>query len=132
MVLEAVSGIRSALKARAGNELRRSRFTPHCSLFTALAFVAIATNASAGAIEKLKAFAGQTQSARASFTQTVRDKTGTTVQSASGKLAFSRPGKFRWDYEKPYQQVIVGDGEKLWIYDKDLDQVTVKIGRAHV
>ena len=80
----------------------------------------------AGSIEKLKAFAAQTQSARASFTQTVHDKDGGTVQTASGKLVFARPGKFRWEYEKPYQQTIVGDGEKLWIYDKDLNQVTVK------
>jgi chaperone LolA len=85
-----------------------------------------ATAAYAGAIEKLKAFAAQTQSARTTFTQTVRDKNGSTVQSASGKLTFSRPGKFRWEYEKPYQQTIVGDGEKLWVYDKDLNQVTVK------
>ncbi len=48
------------------------------------------------------------------------------MQSASGKLVFSRPGKFRWEYEKPYEQIIVGDGEKLWVYDKDLNQVTVK------
>jgi len=82
--------------------------------------------ATAGSIEKLKAFAAQTQSARASFSQMVRDKGGATVQSATGKLLFSRPGKFRWEYEKPYQQTIVGDGEKLWVYDKDLNQVTVK------
>ena len=85
-----------------------------------------ATAACAGAIEKLKAFAAQTQAARTTFTQTVRDKNGSTVQSASGKLTFSRPGKFRWEYEKPYQQTIVGDGDKLWVYDKDLNQVTVK------
>ena len=80
----------------------------------------------AGSIEKLKAFAAQTQSARANFSQTVRDKDGRTIQSASGKLMFARPGKFRWEYESPSQQIIVGDGEKLWFYDKDLNQVTVK------
>jgi outer membrane lipoprotein carrier protein len=46
-------------------------------------------------------------------------------------MQFSRPGKFRWDYQKPYEQVIVGDGSKLWIHDKDLNQVTVrKLDRA--
>ena len=80
----------------------------------------------AGSIEKLKAFAAQTQSARANFSQTVRDRDGATIQTASGKLVFARPGKFRWEYEKPYQQTIVGDGQKLWVYDKDLNQVTVK------
>jgi chaperone LolA len=82
--------------------------------------------AHAGSIEKLKEFVRATQSASASFTQTVLDKNGKTTQSASGKLAFSRPGKFRWEYEKPYQQLIVGDGVKLWVYDADLNQVTVK------
>lgn len=80
----------------------------------------------AGSIEKLKAFAEQTQSARATFTQIVRDKNGATVQTASGRIVFQRPGKFRWEYEKPYQQTLVGDGQKLWVYDKDLNQVTVK------
>ncbi len=95
--------------------------------FTAIAVLIFAPVAHAnGSIEKLKAFAAQTQSARASFTQTVRDKDGATIQTASGKLVFARPGKFRWEYEKPYQQIIVGDGQKLWVYDKDLNQVTVK------
>ena len=80
----------------------------------------------AGSIEKLQAFVAQTQSARASFTQQVVDKNGKTQQSASGKLVFSRPGKFRWEYQKPYEQLIVGDGNKLWVYDKELAQVTVK------
>jgi chaperone LolA len=80
----------------------------------------------AGSIEKLQAFVAQTQSARASFTQQVVDKNGKTQQSASGKLVFARPGKFRWEYQKPYEQLIVGDGNKLWVYDKELAQVTVK------
>ena len=41
-------------------------------------------------------------------------------------MQFARPGKFRWEYDKPYEQIIVGDGAKLWIYDKDLNQVTVR------
>ena len=80
----------------------------------------------AGSIEKLKAFVAQTQSARAMFTQQVMDKDGKTIQSGSGRVAFQRPGKFRWEYLKPYEQLIVGDGEKLWVFDKDLSQVTVK------
>jgi outer membrane lipoprotein carrier protein len=80
----------------------------------------------AGSIEKLQGFVRETQSARSNFTQTVLDKTGKSTQSASGRLVFSRPGKFRWEYEKPYKQLIVGDGQKLWVYDDDLKQVTVK------
>ncbi|MBS1146783.1 MAG: outer rane lipoprotein carrier protein LolA, partial [Proteobacteria bacterium] len=51
---------------------------------------------------------------------------GRVTQQASGKMMFARPGKFRWDYVAPYEQVIVSDGVKLWLYDADLDQVTVK------
>ena len=78
----------------------------------------------AGPIEKLRAFIEQTRSARAIFTQTVADSRGEITQQASGTVQFQRPGKFRWTYSKPYEQLIVGDGEKLWIYDKDLNQVT--------
>lgn len=80
--------------------------------------------AHAGPIEKLRAFVEQTRSARAMFTQTVADSSGQISQQASGTLQFLRPGKFRWTYIKPYEQLIVADGEKLWIYDKDLNQVT--------
>jgi chaperone LolA len=82
--------------------------------------------AHAGGVERLKAFIVGAQTAEADFSQTVSDKSGRITQQASGKMAFARPGKFRWDYSKPYQQVIVGDGVKLWLYDVDLEQVTVK------
>ena len=48
-------------------------------------------------------------------------------QVSSGTFAFARPGKFRWSYDKPYEQLLVGDGDKLWIYDPDLNQV---VGRG--
>jgi chaperone LolA len=95
-----------------------------------IAFLALAAMASqsatAGSIEKLQAFVAQTKSARATFTQKVLDDKGKAIQSASGVLAFSRPGKFRWEYQKPYEQLIVGDGDRLWVYDAELNQVTVK------
>lgn len=78
----------------------------------------------AGSIEKLRTFIQQTRSARATFTQVVADSGGQVAPKASGTVQFERPGKFRWTYEKPYEQLIVGDGSKLWIYDKDLNQVT--------
>jgi len=86
--------------------------------------MAVSISAGAGSIEKLKAFISETQSAKARFTQSVRDADGKKTQNASGSLQFSRPGKFRWTYEKPYEQLIVGDGEKLWVFDKELNQVT--------
>ena len=84
------------------------------------------TDARADAINSLKQFITGARSAEAEFTQTVRDENGKIIQSASGTMQFSRPGKFRWVYRKPYEQLIVGDGEKFWLYDIDLNQVTVK------
>ena len=78
------------------------------------------------AIAKLKNFIANTHSAQASFTQELLDKNGKRIQAASGMMQFTRPGKFRWTYDKPYEQAIVGDGVKFWLYDVDLNQVTVK------
>lgn len=87
--------------------------------------------APAAATDALKVFLTQTQTVKARFAQMVLDKNGKQLQQAQGVMQFSRPGKFRWDYQKPYEQVIVGDGSKLWIFDKDLNQVTVrKLDRA--
>ncbi len=90
-----------------------------------------AFSAQADAQTRLEAFIQGTKGLKAQFTQTVMDKTGRKTQESTGNLFFSRPGKFRWVYQKPYSQLIVGDGKKLWIYDEDLDQVTVrKLDRA--
>lgn len=87
--------------------------------------------ANASSLDTLKAFLDQTTSAKARFAQMVLDKNMKQLQQATGTMQFSRPGKFRWEYNKPYEQTIVGDGTKLWIYDKDLNQVTVrKLDRA--
>lgn len=80
----------------------------------------------AGGIDRLKAFIAGARAVEADFTQHVADKSGRVTQKANGTMAFARPGKFRWDYTAPYEQVIVGDGAKLWLYDADLEQVTVK------
>ncbi len=82
--------------------------------------------AQAGGIDKLKQFIAATRSAEANFTQVVLDQSGHRIQSAAGIMQFQRPGKFRWTYQKPYEQIIVGDGTKFWLYDVDLNQVTVK------
>jgi len=84
---------------------------------------AVAASAHGATLERLRAFVRDTQTARASFMQTVTDKNGRVVQQASGEFAISRPGKFRWSVDKPYQQLLVGDGERVWIYDPDLNQV---------
>jgi outer membrane lipoprotein carrier protein len=82
-------------------------------------------------VDTLKTMLNQTTTAKGRFAQTVLDKNNKTLQTSTGTMEFSRPGKFRWEYVKPYEQTIVGDGSKLWIYDKDLNQVTVrKLDRA--
>jgi chaperone LolA len=95
--------------------------------FISVAFaLALSGAAHAGGVDRLKAFVSGAKTAEADFTQTVSDKSGRITQQASGKMMFVRPGKFRWDYAAPYEQVIVSDGVKLWLYDADLDQVSVK------
>jgi len=80
----------------------------------------------AGAIEQLHGFIKSTRSARASFSQSVVDIDGVKLQESSGVVEFSRPGKFRWHYRQPFDQLVVGDGTTLWVYDKDLSQVTTR------
>jgi len=93
-----------------------------------LAVIILATCATAHAasIEMLKGLLQQTTSGKARFAQIVVDKNLKQIQQATGTMQFVRPGRFRWEYDKPYEQTIVGDGAKLWIYDKDLNQVTVR------
>jgi outer membrane lipoprotein carrier protein len=86
--------------------------------------------AHASALDQFKSFVAGTKSARGEFTQTqvLKSKTGKT---SSGTFVFARPGKFIWTYQKPYEQLLQADGETLYLYDKDLNQVTTrKLGGA--
>jgi outer membrane lipoprotein carrier protein len=86
--------------------------------------------AHAGAIDQLHRFLQETRTLRADFSQAVVAR-GRKAQESSGTVAISRPGKLRWEIVKPYPQLVVGDGEKIWIHDPDLNQVTVrKAGQA--
>ncbi len=101
------------------------------------AVLALPGVAGATALEQFKSFVASTKSARGEFIQrqipaqgTGQEKPSATAPS-SGTFQFARPGKFIWTYQKPYEQVLQADGEKLYIYDKDLNQVTVKkLGNA--
>ena len=85
----------------------------------------------AGGTDQLKAFWTQTQAAQGSFSQSVMAKSGRKPQNSAGTFALARPGKLRWSYDKPYKMLLVADGEKLWTYDADLNQVTIsKVDRA--
>jgi outer membrane lipoprotein carrier protein len=96
-----------------------------------LFLVFLSVSAEAAALERFKTYARTTQSARAEFEQKVVDRNGKQVQQAKGTFVFQRPGKFRWVYAKPADQIIVGDGERVWIHDRELNQVTVrKLSRA--
>ncbi len=87
-------------------------------LFPALAW--------ANPVDRLKAFYQATPSMKAQFKQTVLDRKGQKVQEVTGIMQLMRPGKFRWDYQKPYVQLIIGDGEKIWLFDPELNQVTMQ------
>ena len=80
----------------------------------------------AESIDQLKAFSRSTQSARGEFTQQLVRQSRQVSAPAKGEFAFARPGRFRWEIQSPYQQLIVTDGKKLYFYDKDLKQVTVR------
>ncbi|MCF8198374.1 MAG: outer membrane lipoprotein chaperone LolA [Sulfuritalea sp.] len=77
-------------------------------------------------LEQLKSFLDTNRSSRGVFEQTVVSKSGRKPQKSAGIFALQRPGKFRWSYEKPYKQLLVSDGNKLWSFDPDLNQVAVK------
>ena len=84
------------------------------------------SGAGASSLERFAEFITKTLTARGEFEQKIFDHNRKLLQESRGVLAFSRPGKFRWTYVKPYAQLIVGDGSRVWIYDEDLKQVTVK------
>ena len=89
-----------------------------CSLLPALAW--------AGAVDQLHDFLKNTRSFKAEFSQAVIARSGRKPQQSSGTVAIARPGKLRWEITKPYPQLVVGDGEKFWIHDPELQQVTVR------
>ena len=86
----------------------------------------LAFGAQPSAVESLERFFEQVDRYTARFEQVVLDELGETIQESEGRLWIERPNKFRWNYESPYEQEIVSDGERLWVYDKDLQQVTVR------
>ena len=80
-------------------------------------------NAASG-MDQLNRFHNDVSSIDAEFYQVLKDASDNKVQESSGKVWIKRPGLFRWEYNDPYPQVIVADGERIWIHDPELDQVT--------
>ncbi len=91
-------------------------------------------NAWAGGLESLETFVKTVKSGRADFTQTVtapsREGQPGRTKTSTGTFEFQRPGKFKFDYQKPFAQSIVADGRTLWLYDADLNQVTQRAAAA--
>ncbi len=96
------------------------------------ALIALAGVAQASALEQFKTFVSGTKSARGEFTQQqVRATPGKVAPVSTGTFVFARPGKFVWTYQKPYEQLLQADGDMLYVFDKDLNQVTTrKLGNA--
>ena len=102
----------------------KNRIVYFFSTIILFSFVTIAHAASASA--DLAGLLNKVQSMKANFIQTVYDKRGKVTQKSSGRMALQRPGKFRWDVAKPMPQLIIANGTKLWIYDPDLEQLTIR------
>jgi outer membrane lipoprotein carrier protein len=92
--------------------------------------VFIATAAQASGLEQFNAFVSSTHAAKGDFIQRqmkIVDGKMLLSNQSSGTFMFARPGKFIWQYQKPYEQLLQADGEKMYMYDKDLNQVTTKL-----
>ena len=97
----------------------------------ALVLMTTAALAQADAVGTLREFVRDVKTGHAAFTQTVTSPDGAKKKSSSGSFDFARPNRFRFAYAKPFEQAIVADGERVWIYDADLNQVsTRKLGQA--
>jgi len=97
----------------------------------AMLLAALALPAHADAVDTLRAFVRDVKTGRADFTQTVTSPDGAKKKVSSGQFEFARPNRFRFVYTKPFEQAIVADGQKVWIHDADLNQVSSrKLGAA--
>ncbi|MYN27450.1 outer membrane lipoprotein chaperone LolA [Duganella levis] len=106
------------------------RFKSMAVLTAGLLLAGAASVVNASALEQFKSFVSSTKAAKGEFVQTqVKGTNGDTPKAnknSSGTFVFARPGKFIWTYSKPYEQVLQADGDQMFIYDKDLNQVTTK------
>jgi len=110
----------SRLRGRGSRSAARVR-----AALLAMLLVPVAAFA-ADSVARVDAYLATLKTLTAEFVQVVQDKQGQVTERATGTLTISRPNRFRWDYREPYEQTIVADGRKLWLYDPDLQQVTVR------
>ena len=91
-----------------------------------LGLLLVSNIALADGVSSLRDFFNNTTTMRAQFSQVVNDKQGRKIQEVDGTMQLQRPNKFRWDYKKPYEQQIVSDGKQVFLYDTELQQVTIR------
>lgn len=89
-------------------------------------FVTHAADSVSAGRQRVERFLGSLEGFRADFRQVLNDRAGQVIEESSGTLAIRRPNRFRWEYTEPHPQVIVADGSRIWLYDSDLEQVTVR------
>ena len=94
-------------------------------VMAALVFCSVAKADSSSAT--LTQLLNNIRSMQADFTQTIVGKAAQPMQLSQGKMVLARPGKFRWEVQKPVAQLLVANGKRLWIYDPDLEQVTIRL-----
>jgi len=86
----------------------------------------VSSAAAGSGLQQLESFLDSARSVTASFHQEVLDGSGEVIESSTGRLQLQRPDRFRWDYDDPYERVVMADGERLWLYEADLSQVTIR------
>lgn len=116
-------GLRLAQQSRSFQMLYRFRV-----LFSLIAAITMPAYA-ASAQDELRRFVEDVRFLSADFKQTQSDERGKLLSSSTGRMWLARPGRFRWAYQTPYEQLMVCDGQKIWTYDQDLSQVTVRSAR---
>ncbi|TWI50465.1 outer membrane lipoprotein carrier protein [Pseudomonas duriflava] len=94
--------------------------------FVAAAFISVAAHAASDAADRLSELLGKAQTITARFSQLTLDGSGTRLQETAGNLSLKRPGLFRWHTDSPMEQLLVSDGKQVWLYDPDLEQVTIQ------
>jgi outer membrane lipoprotein carrier protein len=104
-----------------------SVFRKSCLAFLSFGVLTLgAASAQANGLDALQKFAKEVRSGSAHFTQTVTAPDGKKKKTSYGEFEFAKPQRFRFAYTRPFEQLIVGDGRKVWLYDADLNQVSVR------
>ena len=100
---------------------------PKLSVFlTWLCLLLVTSVLAAPADLQVQGYFRDLKSLQADFTQTILDEQSRTLETSKGQMFMQKPGRFRWDYRQPPSQLIVADGQRMWLYDKELQQVTVR------